>query len=470
MILILCLRGKTVLSTKLYTDVDNFLLSRGGFFLNINEIWLETQNLLAKSLSEVVFDAMIKPVLPVSFENDVFTIKARSGFYKTSLNRHLPEITRYVRSFTNDDVEVVIISPEDSADPMKPRRESNYSKTGLRPKYTFDTFVSGKCNELAYAGARAVADTPGVAEEYNPLFLYGGVGLGKTHLIHSVGNQINDNRPDLKVLYVSSATFTDEFITSIREKTTPSFRKKYRNVDVLLVDDVQFLAGKVETQEEMFHTYNLMTGDSKQIVFTSDVPPNELKDLESRLTSRFASGLIADVSIPDYETRTAILDKKLAMEKLEIDPAVKEFILKNIVSNIRDMEGALNKILAYSRLTNRQITLELAQLALKDQLVAKEKPPVTMEYIRQTVADHFRLTIDDLNGRKRTQSIVVPRQIAMYLCRKLLDKPLPVVGKFFGGRDHTTVIHSCDKIADELETDEKLRLTVESLEIRINGE
>ncbi|MCL2577162.1 MAG: chromosomal replication initiator protein DnaA [Defluviitaleaceae bacterium] len=438
--------------------------------MDIKSIWEETCKLLSKSISEVVFDTMVKPLVPVSYENGVFTVSARSDFFKTSASRHIREMTRYVRSLTNDDVEVHIISPEDSDDPTHSRRVSNYSKTGLRPRYTFDTFVSGKCNELAYAGARAVADTPGEAEEYNPLFLYGGVGLGKTHLIHSIGNQIHDSRPDYRVLYVPSATFTNEFITSIREKTTPSFRKKYRGVDVLLIDDVQFLDGKIETQEEMFHTYNYMTDMGKQIVFTSDVPPNELKNLESRLTSRFASGLIADVSIPDYETRSAILDKKLDLENLEIPAPVKEFILKNIVSNIRDMEGAINKILAYSRLTDKKMTLEMAQIALKDLLVAKEKPVVTMEYIRQIVAEHFKITIEDLNSRKRTQSIVLPRQIAMYLCRKILDVSLPAVGDFFGGRDHTTAIHACNKITAELDFDEKMRLTVEELEIRINGE
>ncbi|MDR0272375.1 MAG: chromosomal replication initiator protein DnaA, partial [Clostridiales bacterium] len=419
---------------------------------------------------EVVFDTMIETIIPMSYENGIFTILAKSDFFKSSLSRYHREMTRYIRSVTNDDVELHIISPEDSADPTRPRRISNYTKTGLRPKYTFDTFVSGKCNELAYAGSRAVADTPGVAEEYNPLFLYGGVGLGKTHLIHSIGNQIYDNNPDKKVLYVSSATFTDEFITSLREKTTPSFRKKYRDVDVLLIDDIQFLEGKNETQEEMFHTYNHMTAINKQIVFTSDVPPNDLTGIENRLISRFASGLIADVNIPDYETRTAILEKKIETEKLDIPQEVKEFIIKNIVSNIRDMEGALNKIMAYSRLTNKIITLELAQAALKDQLVGKEKPPATMEYIRQTVADHFKISIEDINGRKRTHNIVIPRQIAMYLCRKILDTPLPAVGKFFGGRDHTTVIHSCNKILNEIETDEKIRLSVEVLEAQIKGE
>ncbi|MCL1863533.1 MAG: chromosomal replication initiator protein DnaA [Defluviitaleaceae bacterium] len=438
--------------------------------MDINDIWNNAKEMLSQSLSEVVFETMIKPVVPVSYEDGIFTLKARSEFYKTSLSRHHREITRYIRFLTDQDVEVHIISPEDSADPLRSGKVSNYNKTGLRPRYTFDTFVSGKCNELAYAGSRAVADSPGAAEEYNPLFLYGGVGLGKTHLIHSIGNQIYDENPKLIVLYVPASTFTDEFITSIREKTTPAFRKKYRNVDVLLIDDVQFLDGKIETQEELFHTYNHMTSLNRQIVLTSDIPPSELTTLEPRLTSRFASGLLADVSIPDYETRTAILDKKINLEKIDFPSEIKEFIVKNIISNIRDMEGAFNKIIAYSRLTNATITMELARQALKDQLVGKEKPPITMESIRQTICNHFNVTIEDLNGRKRTQNIVLPRQIAMYLIRKILDTPLPAVGQFFGGRDHTTVIHSCNKITAEIEQDEKIRNIVERLELRIKDE
>jgi chromosomal replication initiator protein len=433
-------------------------------------IWQEVMKMLENSLSQVVYDSMMKPIKPVSFENGVFTIQAHTDFFKSSLSRYHREMTRYVRSLTTNDVELLIISPEDAADPTKSKKISPYTKTNLRPRYTFDTFVSGKCNELAYAGSRAVADSPGQTDEYNPLFLYGGVGLGKTHLIHSIGNQIHDNNPNLKVLYISSDIFTDEFITSIREKTTPAFRKKYRSLDVLLIDDVQLLDGKEETQEELFNTYNYMTSRNKQIVFTSDLPPNDLKSLEPRLTSRFASGLIADVSIPDYETRTAILEKKLDTENLEIPIPVKEFILKNIVSNIRDMEGALNKVMAYSRLTNKTMTIELAQIALKDQLVGKEKPEITLSYIRQTVAEHFKISIEDINSSKRTQDLVLPRHISMYLCRKLMDVSLPNISKFFNKRDHSTVINACDKISHRMEQDEKLRLIIEGLEIQIKGE
>jgi len=440
--------------------------------MDFKAVWQDALNLLENALSQVVFDSLIKPITPMSYENGVLTLKTHDDFHKPTIHgRYFHEITRAVRSLTDEDVDIFIISPEDLNQPKDTRNlKHNYEKTNLRQRYTFDTFVPGKCNELAYAGARAVAETPGEAEGYNPLFLYGGVGLGKTHLIHAVGNQILDLFPHLKVMYVPSDTFTNEFITAIREKTAQDFKKKYRNVDVLLMDDVQFLAGKEETQEEMFHTFNNLHSKKKQIVITSDVPPRELKELEDRLTSRFASGLTADVTIPDYETRTAILEKKLHLEREEFPQQVKEFIIRNIVSNIRDMEGALNKVMAYSRLAKKTITLELAQEALKDQLIGLKKPVITMDYIADVVSSHFKVTRDDLNGRKRTQNIVLPRQISMYLCRKILDVSLPDVGKFFGGRDHTTVIHSCEKIAGELETDEKLRLTVEDLEIRIKGE
>ena len=438
--------------------------------MNMQEVWEKTLKMLENSIAEVVYDTMIATITLVSFENGIFKIMAKNNFNReTIMKRYIHEITRCVRSLAGDDIEVLVISPETENEVLTVNsKRPNYEKTNLRRRYTFETFVPGKCNELAHAAAVAVSESLG-QEEYNPLFLYGDVGLGKTHLIHSIGNQVLDTFPHLKVLYVTSATFTDEFITSIREKTTTDFRKKYRNVDVLLVDDVQFLSGKKETQEEMFHTFNNMYNQSKQIVFTSDVPPRELKDLEERLTNRFTSGLIADVNIPDYETRTAILEKKLSMEKLDIPQVVKEFIISNIVSNIRDMEGALNKVMACAKLTNKPLTLELAQHVLKDQLVKADRPAVTMEFIRHTVAAHFKISIEEMHGKKRMQRVVLPRQIAMYLCRKIMDVSVLDIGKFFE-RDHSTVIHACNKISGEVETDEKMRLTVEDLEIKIKCE
>ena len=436
-------------------------------------IWKQTLEMLANSsIASVIFDTMLSNTVPVSFDQGILTVEAESSFKRDTIKkRYLSEITRLVRSLTNEETEVLFVSAKDEGRNLSKKHDKHgYEQTGLKERYTFETFVSGKCNELAYAAARAISEEPGQAGSYNPLFLYGGVGLGKTHLIYSIGNQILEIDPKLRVLYVSGHDFANEFISSVRERTTPEFRKKYRNVDVLLIDDVQFLAGRKETQEELFHTYNIMYNANKQIVFTSDVPPKELTGLEDRLTSRFASGLIADVSIPDYETRTAILEKMLQIEKLELPENVKEFLLRNIVSNIRDMEGALNKIIGSSRLTKTTITLDLAEKVLKDQLVGVKKREISMEYIREVVAAHFKISIEEINAKKRSRNITLPRQTAMYLIRKLMTKSLPDIGVFFGGLHHSTVIHSCEKIAGELENDAKLRLLVEELELRIKGD
>ena len=441
--------------------------------MDVNILWQNTLPLLKDhpEVTPVVFDTFFATLTPVSFEDGVLTLRASTNFYKTRVqNRHFNKLLNLARIASGiEDLDISITSPEDNEKNEQPNMGTDYAKTNLRQKYVFETFVKGKCNELAYSAAMAVAESP-AESPYNPLFLYGGVGLGKTHLVHSIGNRALDVLPELKVMYVSSETFTNEFIGALQEKTTAQFKAKYRNVDVLLIDDIQFLEGKEGTQEELFHTFNDLYSANKLIVLTSDLPPKDLVGIEARLTSRFAAGLSADITIPDYETRAAILEKKLLSEKIEIPQNVKEFIIRNIVSNIRDLEGALNKVVAWAILNKATLTLDMAQQALKDQLVNAEKREVTMEYIQQVVAAHFKLTADDLNGRKRTQSIVFPRQIAMYLCRKIMDKSLPEVGNFFGGRDHSTVIHSCEKIAHELETDEKLRLLVDELEIRIRGE
>ena len=442
----------------------------GGQQLDIQAIWLKSLPLLENTMTQVVYDTAIISIVPLSYENGVVTLKTDRDFYKPSIEkRYLSEITRCLRTVSGiEDIEVRIVSPEDF-DETNLVRQKNYDRTNLRRRYNFDTFVKGKCNELAYAAAEAIAENPGLTE-YNPLFLYGGVGLGKTHIMHSIGNYVVDKFPHLNVLYVTSEAFTSDFVTAIQEKRMEEFKKKYRNLDVLLMDDVQFLESKVGTQEELFHTFNILHGNNKQIVLTSDQPSKELTNLESRLTTRFSMGLMTDVSLPDYETRSAILEKKLDIEHLNIPNLVKDFITRNIISNIRDMEGALNKLTAYAKLTNAKITLELAEVVLKDLLTPNQKPDVTIPHIQQVVASHFNITTADLAGRKRTHNIVMPRQIAMYLSRKLLDVSLPDVGKLFGGRDHSTVIHSCDKIANEIEIDEKLRVVVNDLERSILGD
>ena len=439
--------------------------------IDINELWSQALLLIEKALTEVIFNSIIMPLTPSKLENNILTLEAEDNFLRTTVNkRYLYEIRRCVRTVSNmEDIEVQVTSPDEGTDTTK-MSPTDYAKTNLRQKYTFETFVQGKSNELAYAAAMAVAEAPGKSS-YNPLFLYGGVGLGKTHLIQSIGNYAVDQDPKLTVVYQTTEVFTNELITAIREKTTQNFKAKYRNCDVLLLDDIQFLERTVETQEEMFHTFNVLHNDNKQLVLTSDLPPKELTTIERRLTTRFGMGLIVDVTMPDYETRTAILEKKLALERLVIPDSVKELIIRNIVSNIRDLEGALNKVTAYARLTNTSITLELAEEALKDQLEGAKKREITIEYVQEVVAEHYKLSIPDLNGRRRTKNIVVPRHIAMYLCRKILPNvSLPQLGGAFGGRDHTTVMHGCEKIAGELEYDIHLRDIILDLERKIQGE
>jgi len=430
--------------------------------MNIEKCWQDALVLLKKSLTEAVFASMISTLTPVSFENNTF-ILSTGEFFRTTINsRYLPEVTRCLQQASRTDAEVIIISKDESPAKMK-KDAQEYAKTNLRQRYTFDTLVKGKCNELAYAAAEAVAEAPGKSN-YNPLYLYGGVGLGKTHLIQAIGNYVVDTNPELKILYMEAESFTNELVAAIRTNSTQKFKNKYRSCDLLLLDDVQFIEKGDRIQEEMFHTFNTLHNANKQIVFTSDVPPMELNGIEKRLTTRFGMGLITDLTPPDYETRRAILEKKLTFERLVIPTDVKEFILRNITSNIRDLEGALNKVTAYARFTSTPITLELAKEALKDQLEGADKPEINIKYIQQIVSDHYNLTMEDITGRKRTQNIAFPRQIAMYLCRKLLeDESLPSIGAAFG-RDHTTVMHGCNKISGELESDKHLNDVISELE------
>lgn len=358
-------------------------------------------------------------------------------------------------------------APAEAPQDVSPEALQN---ANLNPKYTFDTFVVGANNNLAHAASLAVAESPG--EVYNPLFIYGGVGLGKTHLMHSIAHFILKNNPKAKILYVTSEKFTNELIDAIRNKnntTTTEFREKYRNNDVLLIDDIQFIIGKESTQEEFFHTFNTLYEAKKQIIISSDKPPKEIETLEERLRSRFEWGLTVDIQSPDYETRMAILRKKEEMEGYNIDNEVIKYIATNIKSNIRELEGALTKIVALSKLgTNRDITIELAEEALKDLISPNAAREVTPESIMQVVCDHFGITQLDIASQKRSRDIVIPRQIVMYLCRDMTDTPLQTIGKYMGGRDHTTIIHGAEKIAHDMEKNESLRSTVEILKKKIS--
>ena len=339
----------------------------------------------------------------------------------------------------------------------------------LNPRYTFDTFVVGKNNNMAHAASLAVAESPG--EIYNPLFLYGGVGLGKTHLMHSVAHFVLKNNPNAKVLYVSSETFTGELIDAIRNKnniSTTEFREKYRYNDVLLIDDIQFIIGKESTQEEFFHTFNALYEAKKQIIISSDRPPKEIEKLEERLRSRFECGLTVDIQKPDFETRMAILRKKEELEGYNIDNEVIKYIASNVKSNIRELEGALTKIVAFGKLEKREINIELAETALKDLISPNAPREVTPQLIINVVSEHFGINALDVMGQKRSKELVFPRQIVMYLCGEMTTESLQNIGKSLGGRDHTTIIHGQKKIASELKSDEGLRNTVDILKKKIN--
>ncbi len=437
----------------------------------ILKYWSEALSIMEKSFTEVVFDTWIKKLEPLYIDNNVFVLKTDVDFFKTTIEqRYLFEISNSIKAVTEKDFKVKIVSPKDfekNSIREKPMEEI-LSVSHLKSKYIFETFVRGKSNELAYAAAVAVAEAPGKTT-YNPLFLYGGVGLGKTHLMHSIGNFIIEQNPTTRVLYVSTETFTNELINSIKERKNQEFRNKYREIDVLLIDDIQFLAEKEGTQEEFFHTFNTLYDASKQIVISSDQPPKEIKTLEDRLRSRFGCGLIVDITLPDFETRTAILEKKSDMDHIIIPKDVTKFIAKNIVSNIRDLEGALNKVAAYAKLSNKEITLELAEQALRDLINKTQKNDITVEYIQEVVASYYNITTDEIRSKKRSQNIAYPRQIAMYLSRKLLDLPSTKIGLLFG-KDHSTIIHGCDKITYDMEKDSNLRNILIDLENRIKGE
>ena len=387
----------------------------------------------------------------------------------------IAEVTgiEYEVAFVTDNQTVIQEKKENTV--RRNRVNAIYEKANLNPKYTFDTFVVGSNNNFAHAASLAVAESPG--EIYNPLFIYGGVGLGKTHLMHSIAHFILENDPSKNVLYVTSETFTNELIEALKAGKTGSelamtkFREKYRNNDVLLIDDIQFIIGKESTQEEFFHTFNHLHVSGKQIIISSDKPPKDIETLEARLRTRFEWGLIADISSPDYETRMAILRKKEELDGLEryhIPDDVMQYIANNIKSNIRELEGSLNKLIALSNLENKPIDIPLAAEALKDMISPDDNRVVTPELILDIVSEHFNIPISDLKGKKRNAEIVLPRQIVMYLCRVMTDTSLKAIGAFLGGKDHASVTHGIKKIEAEIKTDEALHNTVNIIMKKIN--
>ena len=466
--------------------------------ITIKEKWEEIIQKLKVEyfLSNISFETWIRPLEVYDIVDDTLYLSIN---FKASIehiqNKYLLPLKVCIAEVTGVEYDIKFIPKDVSQSEMetyRPSGETEYKEeikqkhkkvnhiaeqANLNSKYTFDTFVVGGNNNFAHAASLAVAESPG--EVYNPLFLYGGVGLGKTHLMHSVAHYILDKDPSKKVLYVTSETFTNELIDAIRigktgnELAMTSFRDKYRNNDILLIDDVQFIIGKESTQEEFFHTFNHLHNAGKQIIISSDKPPKDMETLEARLRTRFEWGLIADISAPDYETRMAILYKKIEIDQLErynIPNDVIQYIATNIKSNIRELEGSLNKLIALYRINNNQkeIDITLASEALKDLISPDENRKVTPELIIDVVSEHFNIPINDLKSSKRNAEIANARQIAMYLCRKMTDTPLKTIGLLLGGRDHSTINHGVDKVSNDVENNETLSNTISIIKKKIN--
>lgn len=436
----------------------------------LREIWVEVLRLLEEEMTSVSFSTWIEPIIPISLEKNNIVLEVPSEFnlgiiksrYKDLIQNAVKIITR-----RDLDIELTIKSNEPKSISVPSMEENTPALSILNPKYTFSTFVKGNGNQLAHAASLAVAEAP--AQAYNPLFIYGGVGLGKTHLMHAIGHYVIEQNQKARVLYTSSEKFTNELINAIKDDKNEEFRNKYRNIDVLLIDDIQFIGGKERTQEEFFHTFNALYEANKQIVLSSDKPPKEILTLEDRLRSRFEWGLIADIQAPDTETRIAILRKKSQLERYDIPNEVLVYIADNIESNIRELEGALNRVIAYASLTGSPISLELAQDCLKQILAGITVANINHSTIMKVVSRYYDIAADQLTTQKRSRDISYPRQVAMYLCRELTGMSLPRIGQVFGGRDHTTVMHACDKIQEEMDRNADLRRALTEMKRNITG-
>ena len=432
---------------------------------NIDEILDKAKTLIKDEMSELSFKTWIEPLRISSIDNNKIYLIATDSFKKDSVeSRYKDLLTNAFNMVLQRNCEIyIILNSEDKKVEAKNNLSTSnikYSNSFLNPNYSFDTFVVGDNNRFAHAAALAVAEAPATA--YNPLFLYGGVGLGKTHLMHAIGNEVLRKNNNFKVVYVTSEVFTNEFINSVRDNSTDNFRKKYRDIDVLLIDDIQFIAGKEKTQEELFHTFNFLKENNKQIVLSSDRPPRDILLLEDRLKSRFEWGILADVSMADYETRLAILRKKTQEKQIIIDDDILKDIATKIDSNIRELEGVFNKLVAQSSLTNMPITIEMAEIAINSVIKQKESI-ISIDYIQEIVCKYFDINTKDLKSSQRSNDIAFPRQIGMYLCRILTNESFPKIGESFGNRDHTTVMHAFKKIEKEIKEKKDTKLIVESV-------
>ena len=431
-------------------------------------------------ITDISFETWIKPLEVYGVEGNTLyilvpsvqmTLNYISKKYYLPLKVAITEITgiEYEIKFILPDQAATLKSTFNNNKEKKKFSTEAAEKSNLNPNYTFETFVVGSNNRFAHSAALAVAESPG--EAYNPLYIYGGPGLGKTHLMHSIGHFILKNNPDTKVLYVTSEDFTNEVIESIRSGNASAMnklREKYRTIDVFMIDDVQFIIGKESTQEEFFHTFNSLHSAGKQVILTSDKPPKDMETLEERIRSRFEWGLMADIGIPDYETRMAILRKKIEADDMNLSDDILNYIANNIKSNVRELEGALNKLLAYSNLEKTDITMEIAMKELQN-IITPDKPrEITPQLIIEVVSEHFQISLDQMISKNRSNNIAKPRQIAMFLCKTMTETPLDSIGALLGGRDHSTIIHGINKIAEEYETNSQTKSLIETIKKKIN--
>ncbi|RJQ50190.1 MAG: chromosomal replication initiator protein DnaA [Nitrospiraceae bacterium] len=444
--------------------------------MTMEEAWTKTIEAIGAKVGSQTFDLWFRPLKFIEVQDQQIIVEVPNRFFKEWIEDHYPGlITETVEKFLKKEVSIRFRVFEKKEDPalkkIETKQENRRAKLAnrgifLNPKFTFDAFVVGASNQFAHAAARAVADAPG--KSYNPFFIFGGVGLGKTHLMNSIGNRIVDKQPGVKMMYAPAEQFTNEFVYSMRNDRMDEFKAKYRSLDVLLIDDIQFIAGKSGTQEEMFHTFNALYDSHKQIVFSSDRPPKDISPITERLRSRFGMGLIADIQIPDVETKMAILGKKSEMEGIQLPEDVSYFLASRVKSNIRDLEACMIRLGAHSSLTGKTISVEMTKEVLRD-LIFEEEKALTVEYVLKNVCEYYGLKMQDIKARKRTRDIAFPRQIAMYLSKVLTDSSLSEIGKNFGGKDHSTVIHACKLIEERRKKDEEFDRKIDFLIKKIKG-
>jgi len=441
--------------------------------MNMEALWEQTCSMLSQDMNYVSYSTWVEGnMIPGELEENTMYIAVKMDRMIPMIqSKYSSLIEKRLSECAGQPIRIILLSREEmkaraaGGDPGKKVPDENDPR--LNPKYTFESFVVGNANRFAHAAALAVAESP--AEAYNPLFIYGGVGLGKTHLMQAIGHFVHQNDPSKKILYITSESFTNELISAIQQKKTYEFREKIRKVDILMVDDIQFIAGRESTQQEFFNTFNELHNENKQIILTSDKPPKDIQRLEERLCSRFEWGLVADIQRPDVDTRVAILREKTVRENITVPDEVLQLIAGKIDSNIRELEGCLTRLVAYSSLTREPITLELCEQALKEVFDQKQHRQITAELIMQTVADYYGLTMENLTGPTRKREVTVPRQIAMYLTREMTGMSLPQIGIVFGGRDHTTVLHSCKTVEANMNKNTDVKAVVEDIKLMVKN-